>query len=178
VDVVRPSWRWVPGMNTQAASLRAGLDRVPNDATLLVMEDDDVYLPGHVANMVNALQLAEATGERVARYYHVGAGRYRVLPSRHHASLAATGVRRTGLNAFRNVCTGTKNRIDITFWQTFAGIKQFLDTGNVVGIKGLPGRPGIGVGHRRNFGKPDDGTKLREWIGDLADNYETFREAV
>jgi hypothetical protein len=49
-----------------------------------------------------------------------------------------------------------------------------LFTGNhVIGIKGLPGRMGIGIGHRQSFKGQDDpdGLKLREWIGDDAGIY-------
>jgi hypothetical protein len=43
----------------------------------------------------------------------------------------------------------------------------------VVGIKGLPGRAGLGVGHRPGTGwTPDpDFVRLRSWIGDDVDSY-------
>jgi len=41
-----------------------------------------------------------------------------------------------------------------------------------VGIKGVPGRTGIGVGHRADFGQPDPGgNTLRAWIGERASAY-------
>lgn len=62
-------------------------------------------------------------------------------------------------------------------WRTFQGPRSLLDSANVVGIKGLPGRPGIGVGHRPDFGDPDpDGRILAEWLGPaLADAYAGYR---
>lgn len=45
-----------------------------------------------------------------------------------------------------------------------------------IGIKGLPGRAGIGIGHRLgpNEKTDHDGTILREWIGDDAARYSGF----
>jgi len=177
-EVIYPEWLWAPGMNTQSISMAAGLEHVPTDAALLVLEDDDVYLPNHVSNLLQALETSELAGEKVSRYYNVATGTHRVLPGTRHASMASSGVRGRGLNVLKTICRSHKTRLDFTLWQSFVGVKRLLNTANVVGIKGLPGRPGIGVGHRRNFGRPDDGSVLREWIGDLAHNYGIFREVA
>lgn len=178
IQYVRPDWRWQPGQNTQAACLLEGLRYVPLDATLLIMEDDDVYLPAHVANMAQALENYELVGEGVARYYNISTQRQRTLPSARHASLAATGVRGSALSALWAVCGAAKKGIDFKLWQTFKGPKKLLDTANVVGIKGLPGRAGIGVGHRRDFGITDKSDVLGAWIGKhRAMSYDQFRSA-
>ncbi len=178
LEVIRPSWRWKPGDNTQAASLRAGLEVIPDEAKLVILEDDDIYLPTHLENILNALESFALVGERVTRYYNVATGRHRVIPGTFHASLATTGVGSGALMALRAACAAAKTGIDVRLWRGYQGPKQLLDTNNVVGIKGLPGRPGIGVGHRRNFGNPDRGGMLRQWVGDYADNYGIFREAA
>jgi hypothetical protein len=144
----------------------------------LLLEDDDVYLPRYMETMLAELTTVEAVGERVSRYYNIASSRYRTLPGTHHASLAATGVQGTGLQALTETCRVSGQRIDVRFWRGFTGIKKFLETSNVVGIKGLPGRPGIGVGHRDNFGTPDTRNVLESWIGDYASNYEMFRRAA
>lgn len=163
---IRPGWRWSPGMNTQAASMADGLRFVPNGATLLIMEDDDAYLPEHIATMLSGLQRADLVGEKVARYYNVATRRYKELPSERHASLASTACRGAALAMLRKVCATGSRRIDMDLWHDFPGRKQLLHTANVVGIKGMPGRAGIGVGHLLNFGKPDrHGEVLREWLG-------------
>lgn len=176
VEVVRPDWRWQHGQNTQAASMVAGLARVPVDATLLVLEDDDAYLPDHFGNMVAALQRAELVGEKLARYYNVATGRWQLIPSERHASLAATGCRGRGLLHLRQLCGARSTRIDLDLW-TQGCTRQLLPTSNVVGIKGMPGRGGIGVGHRATFGSPDpSGSVLAEWIGRRrAEAYAGFR---
>jgi hypothetical protein len=178
---VRPPWRWEPGMNTQADSMRVGLEYVPEDAVLFVLEDDDVYLPPYIETMVRVMGRVELAGERLSRYYNVASNRWREIPGKVHASMASTVCRGSALQNMREVCShGRRTMLDVTLWKEFGGAKQLLGDGyhNVIGIKGLPGRPGIGVGHRKRFGTPDDGSVLRRWIGDYADNYGIFREAA
>lgn len=173
---VRPGWRWEPGQNTQAACMRAGLEWVPDDGIVFVLEDDDVYLPSYIERMLSLMPLNELAGEIEARYYNVQTGRCRTLRGKYHAALASTVCRGGGLMALRNLVSGAlKKMIDVTLWREFKGRKTLTEDHNVVGIKGLPGRPGVGVGHRRNFGLPDNGDTLRAWAGEYAGNYEMFR---
>ncbi len=176
VEVIRPAWRWQPGMNTQAASMTAALQRVPAEATVAVLEDDDAYLPGHLNSVLAALAQAELVGERVARYYNVATQRFRELPGHFHASLASTAARGRALALLREVCAAGSRRIDMDLWQAFRGPRALLETANVVGIKGMPGRGGIGVGHRDTFGGPDpSGQVLAQWLGPAAEAYRGFR---
>lgn len=172
-----PRWTWAPGQNTQASCMDRALDEVPDDAVLFVLEDDDILLPGYIETMLDALGDNDLIGERDSRYYNVATRRWRTLPGTTHASMASTVCRGDALELLRKICSsGASRGLDVTLWQRFKGGKRLLDTQNVVGIKGLPGRPGIGVGHRARFGVPDTGDKLREWAGDYADNYAIFRE--
>lgn len=176
VEVVRPAWRWQPGMNTQAACMAAGLALVPADAALVVLEDDDAYLPEHIETVMAALGRAELAGERVARYYNVATGRCRELPGQFHASLASTAARGRALALLREICAAGSRRIDMDLWRAFTGPKALLGSQNVVGIKGMPGRGGIGVGHRDSFGDPDpSGQVLAEWLGAGAEAYRRYR---
>jgi len=176
VAPVRPKRYWSTGMNTQAPSMVAGLEAVPADATLFIMEDDDVYMPRYIETMLQEIEHAELIGERDARYYNVVSGRWRVLHGTYHASMASTVCRGAALEHLRYVCKIHTKMLDVTLWKTYGGSKKLLDTNLVVGIKGLPGRPGIGVGHRRNFGTPDKTGVLQSWIGSYANNYEVFRD--
>ena len=175
-EIIRPDWRWRNGQNTQADCLLAGLERIPGDAVVFVLEDDDAYLPEYVATMLAALESSDLVGESSARYYNVRTGRFKEMPTPRHSSLASTALR--GTEALRNACKGRPKFIDIGLWHQFRGRKALLDTHNVVGIKGLPGRQGIGVGHRATFGDPDTAGVLRQWAGAYADNYDIFRTAT
>ena len=165
--IIRPDWRWRPGMNTQAASLWAALDCVPADGWVAVIEDDDAYQPDHLRNLVAALQSHELVGERVSTYYNVRTRRWREMPGQGwHASLCSVGVRGDALDLLRRICIRGSRRIDMDLWAEFTGAKALLETRNVVGIKGLPGRGGIGVGHRETFGHPDpSGEVLHRLVG-------------
>lgn len=179
IYIVRPPWRWRPGMNTQARALRAGLEMVPETSALFVLEDDDIYLPMTLLDGLRALQTHDLVGERTSRYYNVSSRRWRALRGKIHASLASTAMKGAAIEHFRAICSnGQKTMLDVNLWKSFDGSKRLLDSANVVGIKGLPGRPGIGIGHRRRFGAPDDGSKLREWAGDYAAYYDIFKEAA
>jgi hypothetical protein len=178
VELVRPDWRWEPGENTQARCMAEGLKWVGFEDRVMVLEDDDIYLPGHVSNVLSWLERAELVGERDSRYYNVATSRWRVLPGKYHASMCSVACKGAATDHLLQLCQGGGKMLDMRLWRTFNGPKKLLDTHNVIGIKGLPGRPGIGVGHRRNFGTPDMDDHLRVWAGEYADNYDIFRRAA
>ncbi len=179
VDVVRPGWRWQPGENTQARCMALGLaGRVGINDAVIILEDDDVYLPEHVSNMLFWLEKADLVGERDSWYYNVTTGRWRILPGKFHASLCSVACKGQATDHLLRLCQGGGKMLDMRLWRTFAGPKKLLDSHNVIGIKGLPGRPGIGVGHRDRFGSIDVNNTLQTWIGDYADNYSIFGRAA
>jgi hypothetical protein len=181
IDVIRirPDWRWRPGTSTQAPSMAAGLEDVPEDAVLFILEDDDVYLPGYLDTMLEAMETLDLAGEVDAQYYNVATSRWRVLPGKFHSSMASTVCKGDALARLRALCNGGPGRmLDVNLWKQFKGNKRLMVTHNVVGIKGLPGRPGIGVGHRDRFGVVDTSDTLRKWAGDYADNYDIFRVGI
>lgn len=176
VIVIRPEWRWKPGMNTQAQSMAAALSEVPDKAICFTLEDDDTYLPGYIETMLNAIEDYELIGERDSRYYNVATGKHRTLKGTYHASLASTVCRGSALVALRGLCeTGLKKMLDVTLWRTFKGKKKLVGSNNVIGIKGMPGRAGIGIGHRDHFGSVDVDNTLTMWAGEYAGNYDIFR---
>lgn len=91
-DKMRPQWRKGTGSSTQARNMQAGLTQIPPDAKLLILEDDDAYLPHHVENIVACLNGSELVGERASCYYNVASSRFRRLVSIKHASMASVGV--------------------------------------------------------------------------------------
>jgi hypothetical protein len=161
-----------PGINTQARNLLAGLDAIPDDARLVIIEDDDYYAPDWLTKADTELDYAELVGECQARYYNVANRCGRQLQNREHASLCATAMRGPAINKFRNLCSQSQKFIDMNLWRDHANKKIFRGH-RVTGIKGLPGREGIGMGHRRTFRGQNDprGTLLHEWIGKDAELY-------
>ena len=172
--ILRPHWRWQRGENTQSKSMAAALEQVGDDDTVIVLEDDDVYLYDHIITTLRELETCELVGERVSRYYNVATRRYQEIPGKVHASLSSNGVRGEALKLLRQICASGSRRIDMDLWRGFRGQKRMTDHANVIGIKGLPGRAGIGIGHKEGFGLPDTDGVLHKWLGHYADRYQGF----
>lgn len=169
--LVRPQPFWQPGENTQARNLLAALESVNHDDIVIIIEDDDYYAPTYVHSMVEWCKRYELVGERNALYYHIGKREYRYCGNTSHASLCATAMRGKVINFFAQICRTNRKFIDIELWRKYRGTKKLFDTHMTVGIKGLPGRAGIGGGHRMN-GKPDpNGELLKKRLGDDAAAY-------
>lgn len=165
LEVVRPQPYWEAGQNTQARNLLAGLEVIGPDARLVVIEDDDWYAPGWLANVAGWLESADLVGETRARYFNVATGRGRLLGNAEHASLCSTAMKGPALAAFRASVARKDRFIDMDLWRTFDGSKLLHDSRLTVGIKGVSGRGGIGCGHDRTFGQK---MNLRDLIGEDA----------
>ncbi|MGJ7497466.1 glycosyltransferase family A protein [Variovorax sp. RT4R15] len=173
LEVARPAPRWKPGMNSQARNLAAGLARIERDAYVVAIEDDDHYSPGYLSAVHGWLDRSELVGESHARYYNVAQRKGRQLINSRHASLCSTAMRGAALEQFRKECKPGVSFIDLNLWRNFHGTRGLYETKHVVGIKGLPGRGGIGIGHSKEFnGTHDpDGAMLRGWVGKDAELY-------
>lgn len=172
VEVIRPTPAWEPGQNTQARNLLAGLEVIGEDARVVCIEDDDHYAPGWLTHIDAQLDHAELVGEGMARYYNVALRVGRQLNNRKHASLCSTAVRGRAIDALRQACQLDAQFIDTGLWRLHPS-RHVFGGHRVTGIKGLPGRGGIGMGHKPEFnGTADpDGRLLRKWIGDDAMHY-------
>jgi len=143
---------------------------------IIVVEDDDYYGPHHFANVVFALQDTELVGERPSRYYNVKLKTFREFENKRHASLCQTAFRFEVIPEVLEVCAN-KSWIDVTLWQSFRRSKQLFESGEVVGIKGMPGRPGISDAHKGTGTgwRGDPGMdRLRQWIGANAEVYKKY----
>lgn len=173
--VIRPWPRWEPGQNTQSRNLLAGVAAVDMDVQLAVIEDDDWYAPDYLAWIHEQFTTHKAhlVGESFSRYYHVGRRVGRQLDNRRHASLCSTAMCGAGTQIFKRVAARRAKFIDLELWRSFHGTRRLVRGVRVCGIKGLPGRGGIGAGHRDDFhGNADPrGELLRSWIGDDAEAY-------
>lgn len=172
LDVVRPSPPWKPGQNTQARNLLAGLAVIRSSEWVAVIEDDDWYAPDWLSTVERHLQKAECVGEIGARYYNLPARKGRQLGNTRHASLCSTAVRGAALTTLRQACRRAPKFIDLDLWR-YAASRNLFTGHRVVGMKGLPGRGGIGMGHKAEFaGVADsDFALLREWIGSDVELY-------
>jgi hypothetical protein len=154
---------------------------------IAVVENDDAYLPDHLKQSVSWLleDGHDMVGSVWQRYYHVGQRVHKTFRNR-GSCLCQTVFRRELLPVLRECIEDaiqTSNRgLDALFWsrcETLPDVSQgvYEGVGHVVGIKGMPGEPGLGIGHkpRPNWEADPDLTKLAQWVGqEDAQRYARF----
>jgi hypothetical protein len=173
ITMVYPRPVWQPGDNTQARNLKEGLRHLVPGDRLVIWEDDDAYHPQWLERVDKWLDTHDMAGEGPARYYNIKTKRARKLNNHQHASLCCTAMKGAAIDAFAKELKPGVQFIDINLWKNFRGSKALYPTEMVTGIKGMPGRGGIGMGHKPDFqGQIDDtGSILRQWTGINADLY-------
>lgn len=167
IHVLRRAPFWQPGQNTQARNLATGLAAIGRDERVVIFEDDDWYAPGYLADVAQWLDHYDLVGESHARYFNVATRRGMAMRNDKHASLCSSAAKGAGLIALRRAVTSRRTYIDLALWESRVS-KRLFRTQHVVGIKGLPGRGGIGGGHKKQFGVP---MNLRDLIGEDAALY-------
>lgn len=170
--VVRP--REAEGGASLAGNMLAALERVTGDV-VVVAEHDDWYRPDHIETCLAGLAQRKATGSLWQRYYNVEHRCWIVMRNIGSAlcntALTADLIPKMQAAARSAIARGSYG-VDRLFWDSIpARDKLITQTETVVGIKGLPGRKGLGMGHRpgqngRKWTDDHDGRKLAEWIGE------------
>jgi len=158
--------------HTLNVNLQAALPLI-RGSKIIIIEDDEYYAPRYIETLSKKLDSFEVAGISNSKYYHLYSGASARHANTLHASLAQTSFRNSFLPAAAHLLnTKLKHYIDICIWQiALAGGRGylFLDEPEMlyVGIKGLPGRPGIGVGHKITmYGNSRDTSRalLKKWI--------------
>jgi hypothetical protein len=181
VRVVRRPPRPDDPDHTLSVNLLAALEVLSHDRVAFV-EDDDWYWPGHLAAVDAGLESCDLFGYRGIVYYHVGRRSYRAMggPASIHSSLCQTAMTRAALPTLERICRADDRGVrgsgfvDLRLWREFDGAKSLVTNhGTVVGIKGLPGRPGLTSGWRTTAGyTPDMSLRfLESLIGPDVRNY-------
>lgn len=175
--VKRPVEVWEPGMNTQGRNLKIGIDvvkRIPENQVeaIFIIEDDDYYSAVYLEKMVQKLKGYHLAGERFTIYYHVGVNKYHGAYNRRHASLfqiAFTPAVIPNIERYYD-----QLYIDMKFCISVTSKNLFARENLAIGIKGQPGRMGIGIGHKETGYILEDTeyNKLKELIGQDYTYYE------
>lgn len=166
--------------NSLGRNLLIGLEHCVQTQYIAFIEDDDYYGSTWLADSMDYLAtnpLVELYGEARAKYYHIGLNYYVQLTNKRHASLCQTIVRRNLVPMLKNIFRDEHLApfFDMPLWAlAVAGSKEkyhlVAESENVVGIKGMPGRHGIGVGHRVDYDgwnyDDENLSILKSWIGD------------
>ena len=172
--LVRP--REHEGGKSLAQNVLAALEHVTGDV-VVIWEHDDWYHPEHLEVCRIRLEYAGATGSITQRYYNVEHRAYIVMRNIGSA-LCNTAFHADLIDHMRKACRTAfdKNSIGVDrhFWDSLPTDEKDVHAINtVVGIKGLPGRKGLGMGHRpdHRWRRDKDGATLIDWIGKDAENY-------
>lgn len=160
---------WKQGDMTLPQNMLAGLEAATGDV-VLIMEDDDWYRADYIENMKQRLLTADMSGEGEAKYYNVRNHRHMVHRNMKHASLCQTGFTREIMDQIKDVTHRNIGQkfLDLHLWNIKCNRDVFSRSDSLcVGIKGMPGRGGIGYGHKDTMGSVDARPfrMLRHWIG-------------
>lgn len=161
---------WRPGINTQRPNLDAALPYIRGDY-IFIWEDDDWYAPTFLEHYLRLLQYYSAVGEGNSKYYNIQQRCWREWKNYEHCSLCQSGFRQELMPRFEEAVNSGELFIDMALWRIFHAhkLKPFLFNGQnlTIGIKGMPGRFGIGAGHApdNTYIKDPGLTKLAELIG-------------
>lgn len=168
---------WRPGINTQRLNLDAAIPHIRGEYVYII-EDDDLVKPEYISTYLDFLKYADLVGEGAAIYYNIAVQGYKEMRNYTHASLCQTAFTKKYIPMFDRAVSSGELLIDIRLWSNaiINRHKYIMFHGPLlcVGMKGLPGRGGIGFGHnsQSEFEKDFQFTKLKELLGpDDADVY-------
>ena len=178
-----PKPAWSPGFNSQARNLSVAINIVlglKDVEAIFIIEDDDYYRPIYLEVMMSLFSGYTILGEQNTIYYNVMYRRYNANGNFTHSSLFQTAIKPAAIKAFRN-CFHSRF-IDAHFYHTVRNhkVKLFRGRNLSIGVKGMPGRGGIGAGHGRQMAmRPDpDMNYLRSLIGTDTRLYERFYRPI
>jgi hypothetical protein len=172
IHKIYPQPPWQHGQNTQGRNLSVAVNFLRHNYNLkdieaiFIIEDDDFYKPHYLENMMGHIQGYRVTGETHTIYYNVNIRTHVTNQNATWSSLFQTAFTPDAIADFEKCYT---NRfIDSAFFMYKTGVNLFRDDNLGVGIKGLPGRYGIGAGHNHAFALlPDPNlTYLKMLIGE------------
>lgn len=163
--------------------MEEALSHVKGDCVAII-EDDDYYAPNYLENMVRALETADLVGLSNNKYYNLNIPGFREMGNFRHSSLCSTALKASILPMLQAAVDSGELYFDVHLWQAAIQNKvHFTLIANstlCIGIKGMPGRPGVGVGHRNTGYSIDTNlAKLKEWLGnDAAELYMPYIKKV
>lgn len=181
--VIRREPFWKNKEMTLPINLAMGIMAATGDI-IFVIEDDDWYSSNYIESMIKKIQNFDLVGEGLAKYYNIKTNFYYIHNNLNHAGLFQTVFKKEISKEIINLILSNKNEkyIDGLIWKFINRNKKiFISKSPLsIGIKGLPGRMGIGYFHTENSCKNFVGTTklgvgkkdlspfetLKVWIGD------------
>jgi glycosyltransferase involved in cell wall biosynthesis len=172
--------RLYEGGRSLASNILEALPEVTGDV-IVIWEHDDWYAPNHIETCLQTLRGNLATGSVGQRYYNVPL-RVCITLTNKGSALCNTALQSSAMDYLKDAALRVLDSggigVDRLFWDSLPkGTGNTHRYNTVVGIKGLPGRLGLGMGHRPRPGFRrrwrDDHTLsvLRAWVGADIANY-------
>ena len=149
--VILPERKWSLGDNTQKRNLLVGLEEASGEI-IMICEDDDFFAEDFFENLYKELTNTrynfEAVGELNSRYYNLKHQKWRILNNGSFSPLCQTIFRRSLIPTLKQVLSEGESKIDVRFWKKLVCPRYLIpESLKSVGMKGMPGRPGLGIGH-------------------------------
>jgi len=184
---VYPTPIWA-GQNTQSRNIAAGIDTLLANynedqiEAIFMIEDDDYYRANYLERMMARITPVKVLGEMNTVYYNVFYRNYFSNRNTSHVSLFQLAFKPEMIPLFKTCYN--ERFIDFKFFEKLHA-QLFVNRGEVgmfnennlaIGIKGMPGRKGIGAGHDNTMNMlPDPNlTYLISQIQDDAKLYERY----
>jgi hypothetical protein len=175
--VIRRTPFWSPNSgHTLQLNLIEAFKIVTGDI-ILIMEDDDWYSPFYIENMVKKFLTLNSEGSAhhligaaIYPYFNIDNFTYHIHNNIHHSSLSQVCFTKRLLPQMEVLLNYFKHAhfFDLELWGYARCNKTMFLTKTewCVGIKGLPGRPGVMDEHRKPLPFPDPKfLQLEKWIG-------------
>lgn len=168
-----------PAPVSHARNLLHAIAHLPDTDALVFIEDDDWYDRCYLARMEFALEHAPLVGQQGLYFYHLPTRQAlaRAYPYAPMAAMAMDVALVPKLVAACDWGIASKSKgIDKALWKALPARKHHLWKPSPliqVGLKGLPGRAGIGIGHRpdERWDADPELAILNGWIGRDAQHY-------
>ena len=181
IKKIYPKPIWQEGQNTQARNISAALNEVKRQKdvkAIFIIEDDDYYRSVYLEEMMSRFNGFYAIGETNTIYYNVVSRTFYQHPNVNHASLFETAFTIESIPTIEKYFM--TQYIDVHFWSSIKNKHLFKINNLAIGIKGMPGRHGIGGGHDRVNRGPIDASMnhLKSLIGEDYKLYEGYYSRV
>lgn len=181
--IIRPEKKWHLGENTQKRNLIIGLQEAKGEV-ILILEDDDYYAENFIevlyTELNNPRYKFQVVGEANSRYYHLKQKKWKILKNRNFSTFSQTIFRRSVIPDLKKVLETRDSKFDSGFWKESTVPRYLIPTTTLtVGMKGLPGRPGLGIGHNAEDSNWQQDTNnldyLYKWIGE---DFQAYKELI
>lgn len=165
----------IKGHLSLIANVRRALPLTAGASVVVMIEDDDAYKPNHIEVQLAHLEKHQAAGCRWLNYYNLRLRAWRTMLNSCSA-LSNTAFHARHIDKLLAACDEAERinhyGVDRLFWRS-VGADGLHDQVTVIGMKGMPGTPGIGIGHAPSAAWQGDptGAKLRQWLGPAAESY-------